>query len=250
MIENNFRLVDYLSILISLAFWKKVDVHKIYTEGISQITSLDIEFARELGYKIKLLAICHGTERGIDARVHPTLIPEGHLLSRVNGVYNALFLKTQDVGSTMLYGMGAGMMPTGSAVVADIMGLARDISRGISNRILLLPESRNPQKKIKLKPFSDIETQYYLRFSAVDKPAVLSKISGILGRNNISIHSVVQKGRETRKGSVPIFMMTHEAKESNLQRALGQVDRLDVLKHKTMVIRIASGSFIKNTIGK
>ncbi len=231
-----------LAILISLAFGKKVDMHEIYTEGISQITPLDIEFVRELGYKIKLLAICRGTEREVDARVHPTLIPEGHLLSRVGEAFNAIFIKSRDVGPTMFYGKGAGMMPTGSAVVADIMGLARNVAKGITNRVLLFPAiSSSPLKKIRIKPVREIETQYYIRFSAVDKPGVLSKISGILGRNNISVHSVVQKGRQTRKGSVPIFMLTHEAKESNLQKALKQIDRLDVLRHKTMVIRIEEG---------
>jgi len=227
-----------LAILISLAYGKKVDMDNIYTEGISHITPLDIEFARELGYRIKLLAICHGTANGVDARVHPTLIPEGHLLSGVTEAFNAVFVESADLGPTMLYGQGAGMMPTGSAVVADLMGLARNVCKDISNRVLLFNETGKPLKGIRIKPIKDIKTRYYIRFSAVDKPGVLSKISGILGRNNISIHSVVQKGRQTRKGSVSIFMLTHDAKESNLQKALKQVDKLEILHSKTIVIRI------------
>jgi homoserine dehydrogenase len=228
-------------VLISLAFGKKVDTKKIYTEGISNITSVDIEFTKELGYRIKLLAICRGTEKEVDARVHPTLIPEDHLLSRVNETFNAVFLQSEDVGPTMFYGKGAGMMPTASAVVADIMSLARNIVKGISNRVSLFPNGRRSLKEIRIKPVREIQTRYYLRFSAMDEPGVLSKISGILGRNHISIHSVVQKGRRTRRGSVPIFMLTHEAKESDLQKALKQMDRLAILRQKTIVIRIEDG---------
>jgi homoserine dehydrogenase len=230
-----------LSILISLASGKKVDKNKIYTEGISKITPLDIEFARELGYRIKLLAICRGTEKEVDARVHPTLIPAGHMLSQVNEAFNAIFLQNEDVGPTMFYGKGAGMMPTGSAVVADIMSLARSMVKGISNRVCLFPQGKSTLRSVIIKPVSEVRTRYYLRFSAEDKPGVLSQISGVLGRNHISIHSVVQKGRQTRRGSVTIFMLTHEAKESDLQKALKQIDRLAILRHKTMLIRIEDG---------
>jgi len=230
-----------LAVLISLAFGRRVNYKKIYTEGISSITPLDIEFARELGYKIKLLAICRGTEKEVDARVHPTLIPEEHLLSRVNETFNAIFLQSEDVGPTMFYGRGAGMLPTGSAVVADIMSLARNLAKGIANRVAVLPVGGGAVQQISMKPIRDITTRYYLRFAAVDKPGVLSRIAGILGRNHISIHSVVQKGRRTRGGAVPIFMLTHDAVESNLQRALKQMHRLTLLRQKTVVIRIEDG---------
>ena len=230
--------VHKLSVLITLAFGKKVNMNEIFTEGISMITPFDIQFAKELGYRIKLLALCRGTDREVDARVHPTLIPEDHLLSQVNDTFNAIFVQSEDVGPTMFYGKGAGMLPTGSAVVADIMGLARNIVKGISNRVAAFPYDSGAVKKIKIKPVREIQTRYYLRFSAIDKPGVLSKISGILGRNQISISSVIQKGRRTRRGAVPIYMLTHEAKESSLQKALNQIDKLDVLRHKTMVIRI------------
>lgn len=227
-----------LCVLLGIAFGRRINPQKIYTEGISKITPLDIEFTRELGYKIKLLAICRGTDREVDARVHPTLIPEHHMLSRVNGTFNAIFLQGEDVGPAMFYGKGAGMMPTGSAVVADIISLARNIVKGVTNRVALFPAHTGSLPEIKIRPFKEIQSRYYLRLSAVDKPGVLSKISGILGRNHISIHSVVQKGRQTRGSSVPIFMLTHEAREADLQKAIAQLARLALLRHETMVIRI------------
>ena len=224
--------------LINLAFGKPVSSGRIFTEGISAITPLDIQFARELGYRIKLLAICRGSQKGVDARVHPTLIPHSHLLSQVNDTLNAVFYQNEDTGPVMLYGRGAGMMPTASAVVADIISLARNMVHGIANRVPLMPPSGKGRREITVKPIKEINTRYYLRFSAVDEPGVLSKISGILGRNHISIHSVVQQGRRTRGGAVPIFMLTHEALESHLQKALRQIDRLSILRDKTMLIRI------------
>lgn len=231
-----------LSVLLALSFGGKADDKKIYTEGITRITPLDIEFARQLGYKIKLLAICRGAGSRVDARVHPTLIPESHMLAQVGGAFNAIFVQSQDVGPTMFYGRGAGMMPTGSAVVADVMDIARNMVKGISNRVPLLPFGSSTPGAIALTPVSDVQTRYYLRFSAVDKPGVLSKISGVLGRNQISIHSVVQKGRETSNAAVSIFMLTHEARESGLQRAIRQLEKLSILKGKTMVIRIVEDS--------
>jgi len=231
-----------LAILAHLAYGKKIDLKKIYTEGISKITPLDIEFVRELGYKIKLLAICHGSEQEIDARVHPTLIPDSHLLSRIDGTFNAIFLQGDAVGPCMLYGRGAGMMPTGSAVVSDVMELSRNIIKGISQRMLAL--EKETSKKIKIKNIQDIHTRYYLRFSAVDKPGVLAKIAGVLGRHQISIHSVVQRGRRTRGGAVPVFMLTHEARESDLQKALREMHKLSILKARTVFIRMEE-SFLK-----
>jgi homoserine dehydrogenase len=227
-----------LNVLLSLSFGGKADPKKIYTEGISSITPLDIDFARQLGYKIKLLAICSGHGSEVDARVHPSLIPEKHMLAQVGGAFNAIFVQGQDVGPTMFYGRGAGMMPTGSAVVADIVSIARNIVKGVSGRVPLLPYGSKAPKAIRIKPMSDVQTRYYLRFTAVDKPGVLSSISGALGRNHISIHSVVQKGRDTSNTAVSIFMLTHEAKESDLQKAIRQLEKLSMLKGKTMVIRI------------
>jgi len=231
-----------LAVLAGLAFGRHVTMKQIYTEGISKITPLDIEFARELGYRIKLLAVCRGSEQEIEARVHPALIPETHLLSGVKEAFNAVFVRTRDVGPTMFYGKGAGMMPTGSAVTADIAALARDIVQGAVNRV---PPPLYAVKKlppIKVKPVRDTVIRYYLRLTAADMPGVLSKISGILGRHKISISSVIQKGRRARGGAVPIFMLTHEAREADLQKALREIDRLSMMKQKTMVIRIEDGA--------
>ncbi len=230
-----------LCVLISLAARRRISAKKVYTEGITNITPLDIEFARELGYRIKLLAICRSTKREVDARVHPALVPESHMLSRVNGTYNAVFLHNRDAGPTMLYGQGAGMMPTGSAVVADIMECARSIRDGVSPQEPLYSGARKRAREITLKPFREVATRYYVRFTAADKTGVLSRISGILGRCGISIHSVVQKGRRARGGTVSIFMLTHQAREADMQRAIKQIDRLDLLRQKTVVIRIEDG---------
>lgn len=230
-----------LAVLISLAYGKRVDMKKIYTEGISRISPADIEFARELGYRIKLLAICRGTGKEVDARVHPTLIPENHMLSRVNGSFNAVFVQSTDVGSTMFYGRGAGMMPTASAVVADIVDVAGKIPAGVPRMKPVFYQQKDAADEVNVRKFSDVVTRYYLRFSADDRPGVLSHISGILGKHNISIDSVVQRGREVRKGAVPLFMLTHEAKEFDLQKALKEASRLSCLREETMVIRIEDG---------
>ena len=225
-----------LCILIGLGYGINVPAKKIYTEGISQITAIDVEYARELGYRIKLLAICRSSNGMLDARVHPTLVPEHHMLAQVHRTFNAIFLQTADVGPTMFYGRGAGMLPTGSAVVADIMAVARDASRGASNRVPLPLGARTAG--LRIQPVRDIQSRYYVRFAAEDRPGVLSRIAGVLGRNHISISSVIQKGRTTH-GAVPIFMLTHEARESDMQNAMRQISRLTLVRQNTMLIRIA-----------
>lgn len=230
-----------LAILLSLSYGIKVELEDIYIEGISRITPLDIEFARELGYTVKLLAIAKEESNLIQARIHPTLVPNCHLLSMVNGVYNAIFINGDAVGSTMFYGKGAGMMPTGSAVVSDIVELCRNIIKGSSQRVPSLSFQYENMKEQKIKDINDTVNRYYLRFSAKDRPGVLSKISGILGDLGISISSVIQKGREI-EGAVPIFMLTHEAKESNVQKALRKIDDLPITLDKTVLIRIEDGS--------
>jgi len=226
-----------LAILISMAYGAKISFKEIYTEGISHIEPLDIEFARELGYKIKLLAISRQINSQVEARVHPTLIPATHLLSKVDGTYNAIFINGDAIGPSMFYGRGAGMMPAASAVVSDIIDISRDIVRGISQRVPPFSYQREFLKKIRIKNIKEVVTRYYLRFSVVDRPGVLSKISGILGKNSISIHSVIQKGRRI-KGAVPIFLLTHEAREADVRKALKEIDHLPITKDKTMLIRM------------
>jgi homoserine dehydrogenase len=226
-----------LSILISLAYGVRVRLADIYTEGITHITPMDIEHARELGYHIKLLAIAKSDGGPIEARVHPTLLPAGHLLATVQGPFNAIFVKGDAVGSTLFYGAGAGMMPTGSAVVSDLVDLCRNVHLGVARRVPLLSCRQEHLRDGEIKSIEDLTSTYYVRFSVVDRPGVLSRISGILGEQGISIASVIQKGRRAEEG-VSIFMLTHEAQEEKMQQALQQIDHLPFVLKKTMLIRI------------
>ena len=208
-----------LCILLSLAHGVQVKLEDVYTEGITGLTPMDIEYAKDLGYTIKLLAIGKADGGAIEARVHPTLVPSEHLLATVAGPFNAIFVKGDAVGSTLFYGAGAGMMPTGSAVVGDLVELCRNLRLGIARRVPLLSFQREHLREAEIKPIHDVSCTYYLRFTVVDKPGVLSRISGILGDLDISILSVIQKGRKSEK-AVFIYMLTHEAREKNLRKAL------------------------------
>ena len=224
-----------LAILASLAFGIPLSFKKIYVEGITAITPMDIGFASDLGCKIKLLAITKQTDDQVELRVHPTMMPRGHLISSVDGVFNAIYIEGDAVGPTMYYGRGAGDMPAGSAVVSDIVDIARDIKMGSVGRVsgIGMPERR----EIKIKKMEEVYSRYYFRFMAIDKPGVLSKISGILGAHNISIKSVIQKGRGREK-AVPVVIMTYEAMERNVIRALREINRLPVVADKTVYIRV------------
>jgi len=227
-----------LTILIRLVFGTSIQFNEVSIHGISEITPVDIQFSREFGYRIKLLAIAKMDRGKIEARVHPTMIPETHLLSTVNGVFNAIYIQGDAVGPTLLYGQGAGQMPTASAVVSDLVELGRNLQMGTSGRrVPPLSYQESSIRTISLKKMEEVVMPFYMRFSALDRPRVLSRISGILGKNDISIASVIQKGRQV-KGAVPVVMMTHEAKEKNVHRALNEIDRLGVILGKTMVIRV------------
>ncbi len=224
-----------LTLMASLAFGIPLSYDSLYVEGISGITSMDIEFASALGYKIKLLAITKLINGEVELRVHPTMIPEDYLISKVDGVLNAVYVVGDAVGETLYYGRGAGDMPTGSAVVADIIDIARRIRDGVSgDRDLRFIGS---ETHLKVKPIGEIESMYYFRFTALDRPGVLSKISGILGEHQISIASVIQKGRKVGE-AVPLVLLTHTARERNVQEAIAKIDRLDVVSDKTVVIRV------------
>jgi homoserine dehydrogenase len=210
----------------------------IFVEGITGISPLDITYAREFGYRIKLLAVCRQDGNFLEARVHPAMIPSGHMLANVQGAYNALYIHGDSAGDILLYGQGAGMMPTASAVVSDLVEIGRNLANGIARRIPPALSARGFQKKgLALKPFSEVVARYYIRFSALDSPGVLSSISGILGSHRISIASVIQKGRGI-SSSVPIVMMSHEAKESDVQEAIKEIDRLPVITSRTVIIRV------------
>lgn len=226
-----------LAIMLSLAYGKKVRLDEVYREGITGITDQDIEFAKELGYRIKLLAIAAQRDQRIEARLHPTMIPFDHLLANVNSNFNAFHIIGDAADSVFLYGQGAGMMPTASAVVGDIVDIARDMLKGISGRIPPRVRDEEHIEAISLLPFEEIRTNYYFRFSAVDCPGVLSRIAGILGANDISIAAVIQKGRK-QKGAVPVVMTTYKARECDVRKAMEDIDRLDVVMAKTVLIRI------------
>lgn len=227
-----------LAVLAMLVFGTPVKFEDIYTEGISQITPLDIDFARDLGYKIKLLAITKIVDGEIEARVHPTMLPENYPIATVDGVFNALAVVGDAVGSTMFYGRGAGDLPTGSAVVSDIIEIGRDILAGCANRAPVT--AFRDRKQLAIRKMDHIMSCYYLRFSALDKPGVLSRITGVLGKNNISISSMIQKGRQVDE-AVPIVMMTHDAVELDVRKALDEIKTLDCVAGTAVVIRVEEG---------
>ena len=226
-----------IAILAALAYGMEINLKDVYTEGISRITPLDIEFAGQFGYRIKLLAISKFQNQRVETRVHPTMMPFNNLLTSINGTVNAITVSGDAVGDILLYGRGAGMMPTASAVVSDIVDIARNIISGTVRRIPLLSYQRESISKIPVLPMDDLVTHYYFRFAALDRPGVLSTISGILGKYNISLQSVHQKGRKTN-GSVPLVMLTHRAKEEDVKRALAEISDLNVVSDEPVLIRI------------
>ncbi len=227
-----------LSIMASLLYAGYVPFKKLFIEGITGITAEDINFARELGYCIKLLGIIRKeseTSPLIEARVHPTLLPHGHILSSVSDVFNAVLIEGDAVGPILLYGKGAGELPTASAVISDIIDVTRNITEGSPRRLQM--DYYSTGCEIPIRPISAITGRYYLRFSVVDKPKVLASIYAILGDHDISISSVVQNERSATD-FVPVVMITHEAREENLQKAIGEIEKMSVIKQKTQLIRI------------
>lgn len=226
-----------LAILISIFFGSPPSFDRIYREGIDILTPDDIRFAGEFGYCVKLLAIARNLGDRVEARVHPTMIPRDHILANVSEAYNAIYLDGDFVGPNLYYGLGAGRRPTSSAVVSDIMQLARQIRLGPERTPAPLGHVREPEKEVIIQPMEKLTSEYYFRFSALDRPGVLSKIAGVLGEYQISISSVIQKDREVN-GPVPIVMLTHEAREENVQKALSLMNSLEVLTDKTIMIRV------------
>jgi len=219
-----------LALISSLAFGIPLSYDRLYCEGITKVAPLDIEFAEELGYKVKLLAITKYVDGEVEMRVHPTMLPRDYMIAKVDGVFNAVYVDGDAVGETLYYGRGAGDMPTGSAVVSDIIDIAT--KKGSAYHAPL-----RPYGDASVKDIDDIESMYYFRFTALDKPGVLSRISGILGSYNISIASVIQKGR--RKGeAVPLVVLTHESRERDVKNAIEEIDRLDVVSDRTVFMRV------------
>ncbi|RKY84270.1 homoserine dehydrogenase [candidate division KSB1 bacterium] len=223
-----------LSILLRVGFNVSIPVEDIFCEGIEKITSRDIEYARELGYAIKLLAIAKRLDRFIEARVHPVLIPSGTLLADVKDEFNSVELTGDSVGTQVFYGKGAGEMPTASAVLADVIEIAQ---KGVQNFSLAENQISPTNEYLEVLPMQEVKTPYYFRFTVVDQPGVLAEIARLLANEDISIASVIQKERH-QGGSVPIVIMTHQAKEKAMRKAIDNINKLPVVKAPTQVIRV------------
>ncbi|MCS7150437.1 MAG: homoserine dehydrogenase [Caldimicrobium sp.] len=224
-----------ISILASLAFGVFIPSHRIYVEGINEIDLMDLKFAKQFGYIVKLLAEARESRKGFEIRVYPALLPENHILTSIRLNYNAIYIKGDFVGDVLLYGLGAGKEPTASAVMSDIVSAVEYLR---FNKFPLIKYPLREDKDLRLVSVKDSVFRYYFRFSVVDRPGVLSKISGVLGNHGISISSVVQIGRQIRKGAVPIVMLTHETREEQVVKALEEIDQLDIVKAKTKRLRI------------
>jgi homoserine dehydrogenase len=215
-------------ILARLAFGEDFRIEDVYYEGLAGIDQLDMKYALELGYRIKLLALAKAGESSVELRVHPCLVKESHPLAHVDGAFNSVTLVGAYAGETMLYGMGAGRWPTASAVVADLI----DVATGRSKTVGL----REGGGRLAVRPMDDVTARYYIRFQAIDKPGVLAKISGVLGAQEISIASAIQ--RERRHGqSVPVVIMTYPSREGAVQQSLSEIARLDVITGKAVLLR-------------
>jgi len=220
-----------LAILTSVAFNSRIILNDVFVEGITRITAEDIAYADELNFTIKLLGIAKETEDGIEARVHPALLPKNHPLAAVNDVYNAVFVRGDAAGDVMFYGRGAGELPTASAVVADIMSAARNLIKNVSG---IIGCTCFEEKTI--KPMGDICTRYYIRLSVADRPGVLADIAHVFGYNEVSLASVIQK--HTTGQLAEIVVVTHRVKEKNLQGALKTIKGLQSVDEVANVIRV------------
>jgi len=225
-----------LAILTSLAFQSEVRPDNIYHEGISRLSARDFQYARELGFAIKLLAIAKRSNHSIEVRVHPVFIPEDSLLAKVDGVYNAVLVEGDLVDKVLFYGQGAGPLPTSSAVISDIVSEARDIVLNVGNRFQVRLDSG-----ARIKPMSDIETRYYLRMTVADQAGVLAQITKVLGDHQISISSVIQKEADSAAQTAEAVLMTHPAQEKAMQQALKELSNLAVVKEIGNFIRVEAG---------
>lgn len=229
-----------LTIMASIAFGIPLQFYKCYTEGISKISQEDVQYAAELGYRIKHLGIAKRTEQGVELRVHPTLIPQRRLIANVNGVMNAVVVKGDAVGPTLYYGAGAGSEPTASAIVADIVDIVRALTSDPENRVPHLAFQPDAIKDTPILPMSDVVTSYYLRIQTEDKPGVLANITRIFSEQGINIEAILQKQPEDDEGLVPIIMLTQPVAEKNMDEAIAQIEALDTVKVAIMRIRMES----------
>jgi homoserine dehydrogenase len=229
-----------LTIIGSIAFGIPLQFDKTYTEGITQIEQQDVVNAAELGYRIKHLGITRKTDKGIELRVHPTLIPEKRLIANVDGVMNAVLVHGDAVGPTLYYGAGAGAQPTASAVVADVVDVVRALTSDPENRVPHLAFQPDAMSDIPVLDIEDIETAYYLRLSAVDRPGVLANVTSILGASNISIEAIIQKQAVEGSSQVPVIFLTQRVLEKNMNEAIRNIEALDTISGQVVRIRLES----------
>ncbi|PID46938.1 MAG: homoserine dehydrogenase [Proteobacteria bacterium] len=227
-----------LSILSSIAFGVPLQFEKTYMEGISKITSEDVDYAAELGYCIKHLGIARRTAKGIEQRVHPTLIPKSRLLASVDGVMNAILVQGDAVGPTLHYGAGAGGEPTASAVVADIIDITRALTSDPENRVPHLAFQADALSDTPIISMDDVESAFYLRLSAADQVGVLANITQILGDSNISIEAFIQKQTKNSDGNADIILLTKRVNEGDMNRAIGSIEALDTVSGHITRIRV------------
>jgi len=227
-----------LTILSALAFGIPMQFRQAYTEGISKLTQQDIGYAEELGYRIKLLGITRRAKKGIELRVHPTLVPARRLIANVEGVMNAILVKGDAVGATMYYGAGAGSQPTASAVVADLVDVTRLITADPEHRVPHLAFQPDQLSDTPILPIGEVETSYYLRMRVLDRPGVLARITRILADSRISIGAMVQKEPGEGEKRVDIVMLTHRAIEKNVNAAIARIEKLPTVVGKVTRIRL------------
>jgi len=224
-----------MTILASIGFGTRVALSDVYVEGITRVSPQDIEYGNELGYVLKLLGIAKEEDGEVEVRVHPAFLPAKHPLAAVNDVYNAIFVRGDAVGQTMFYGRGAGQMPTGSAVVGDIMEVARNLTFGISGRITC---TCLEQKSI--RPMGKVMNKYYIRLQVKDNPGVMASIAGVFANRSVSLASVIQK--RTVDTMAEIVLVTHEVKEQAIQEALKILGGMSIVSNISNVIRVERGA--------
>lgn len=233
---DGFDTAHKAVILASLAYGAPVDLKTVHVEGIREVDTLDIAYAAEFGYRIKLLAVIRRDGNAVEVRVGPTLVPKTSMLASVHGVFNAVMVESDLADRTLYYGRGAGRLPTASTVLADVADVARNLAKDASARVPALPPTG---ETLPVMPIEKIRSRYYLRLCAEDRPGVLAQVTGILGARGISIESVLQKGTSA-EGLAPVVIMTYEACEEDMNAALTAIDALAVIRRKTVRLRMAS----------
>ena len=227
-----------LVILASLAFGMPLKFEDVYAEGITRLTPQDVDYAAELGYRIKHLGVARQGERGVELRVHPTLIPERRLLANVDGVKNAVLVEGDAVGPTLYYGAGAGAEPTASAVISDIVDLARDLGAGQQPRVPALGFATTALEDLPILPMDEVETAWYLRMEAEDKPGVMSQVASAFSEHGISIEALIQKAPAEGEKRVPVVVLTNTAQQGKLQAAVAAIESLEAISTDIACIRV------------